>query len=166
MAGHASHGAQSTHALHDLVESRALAVRAVLPEPGDAGKDHAWVQAAQAFIREPQPLLHYGTEVLHHHVRAAHQRGQDFGAFGRLQVQAEAALVAMQVLFIRAPAPPGDRSAVTRWRRFDADDIGPPVRQQPNGNRASAGNGKIQDGVAGQRCVVSHRSSSCIRGCR
>ena len=133
--GLTGHRHQAAQALHDLIDAGSIGVGAVLAEAGDAGQDDARVDATQPFVAEAEALLDGGAEVLHHHVAARHQPVEHGAAARALQVDAEAALVAVQVLLV-GTVTAAERAALAAFRRLlDADDVGAPVGQQAHGRR-------------------------------
>ena len=150
MPGFAGDRHQAAHALHDLVDAGARRVRAVLTEARDGCQDDARVDRLQLLVGEAEALLHRGAEIFHHDVGAGDQPGQHFGAGRRLQIEAQAALVAMQVLLVGAVAAPGDAADLAVGRRVDADHVGAPVGQQAHGGGPGAGDREVEHGVARQ----------------
>ena len=61
---------QPAHALRDLVEARAVAIRPALPETGDAGVDQARVDRLQRLVVDAKAGFHVGPVVLDHDIRA------------------------------------------------------------------------------------------------
>ena len=83
-------------ALGDLVVARAAALGPVVPEPGDREDDQPRVDLVQPLVREAEPVQHAGAEVLHQHVGAGHQPGQELPALLGLQVGGHRLLVAVR----------------------------------------------------------------------
>ena len=144
---------QPAHALHDLIDARTIAVWPVLAEAGDAREDDARVDLSQLRVIDAEARLHVGAKVLHHDVGARDQPTKQCRAVGVLQVDAHAALVAMQVLVVGAVASAGHRAAgrVPPRRRLDLDDVRAPIRQQPHRGRTGASDGQIEHDIARQR---------------
>jgi hypothetical protein len=68
-----------------------------------------------------------------------HEPQQDVASLGLLQVEAQAALVAVEVLEIRPVTCPARRVAWLKLsRHFDLDDIGTPVSKLPDAGWARA----------------------------
>ncbi len=59
---------QSTHALRDLVDARALTVGTVLAEARDAAIDETLVDRPQRLIIDAETMLHVGAVILDHDV--------------------------------------------------------------------------------------------------
>ena len=88
--------------------------------------DDARVDLRERLVVDAEAVLHVGPEVLDHHVGLLDQAQEDREAFRRLQVERDAALVAVQVLEVRpSRGPPG--LAAPPLRRLDLDDVGAPV---------------------------------------
>src|SRR5690606_13810770 len=68
---------------------------------------------------------------------------EDIAAFGGLEVEREAALVAVEVPEIGAVA--GAAEAGIAGGRFDLDDVGPPVGELAHAGGAGADAGEIED---------------------
>ena len=112
--------------------------------------------ALQALVVDAEPVLHVRPEILDQHVGLLDEALEHGAPFGRLQVERQAALVAMQVLEIRrrARGPPGESVALERRRRLDLDDVGAPIGELPHGRRAGADPRQIEHEKArqGPRC--------------
>ena len=89
------------HPLRDLVESRTVAVRPVLPKAGDAGINDPRIDRLQALVIHPEAELHVRPVVLHHHISLSDEALHHRQPVRRLQVQGQTALVAVQVLKVR-----------------------------------------------------------------
>ena len=146
---------QAAHALGDLVEARPVAVGAVLAEAGQADVDEARVDGAQRFVVEAEPVLHVGPIVLDQHVGAFRHLLENGDALGLLEVERDAALVAVQVEEVRALARAAHhRVLVAVLRHLDLDDVGAPVGELARGGRAGAGPRQIDHLEAGQRSLA------------
>ena len=106
LAGQTGDRHQAAHALGDLVEARTVGIGAVLAEAGQAHVDEPRIDRAQRLVVDAEPLLHVGPVVLDQHVGGGRQLLQDRDALGRLEVERDAALVAVQVEEIGAVARP------------------------------------------------------------
>src|SRR5215472_5914381 len=142
---------QTAHALGDLVDSRPLGVGPTLAKPGDAAIDDARVDRLDRLVIDAEPVFDLRAEILDDDVSLFRQLEEDRFALLRLQVQGQAALVAMQVLEIEAiAAGAGDiASRLTRW--LDLDHIGAPIGELTNRRRTGTGMTQIEDGKAGER---------------
>jgi hypothetical protein len=156
-AGYADHAAFS---LHDQIERRAVAVRAVLAEAGDRAVDDLRITVTRARVVDPQLLHGADPQVLQHHVRPIEQPEEDRPALRVLQVDRDALLVAVKVDEVgrfpldaasrtvvpfveRRPPRPGH---VARAGRFDLDDFRAVVRQHRRREGPGQRVGKIEDG--------------------
>ena len=123
----------------DFVEARPLAVGAGLSISGDARVNDARIDRTQILVADLEPRLHVGSEILDHHVGLLRQPKECLAPLLRLQVERDAALVAMQVLEIARMARAADRIArLEPFRRFDLDHVGAPVRELAHAGRARA----------------------------
>ena len=95
---------QPAHALRDLVEARAHAIRPFLAVARDARVDEARIHRRHRFVADAEPVLHVRAVVLDQHVGLRGHLLQDRDAVGRLEVERHAALVAVHVLEVAAVA--------------------------------------------------------------
>src|SRR5712672_2514606 len=147
LAGQAGDRHQPAHALGDLVEARPRRIGAALAEARDAAIDDARIDLAQILVVDAEPLLHVRPEILHHHVVLLDQPPEHREPLGRLQVQRDAALVAVQVLEIRPLARAARRlAALELRRRLDLDHVGAPVGELTHAGRPRANPGEVEDG--------------------
>ena len=143
---------QPAHALRDLIEARALAIRPVLPVSRDAGIDDARIDRAQFLVADFQAMLHVGPEILDHHIGRLRHAQERVAAGFRFQVECDAALVAMQVLEIAGMARAADRVAgLEPLRGLDLDHVGAPIRELAHAGRPRTHAGKIENGETGER---------------
>ena len=140
---------QPAHALRDLVEARPVAIRAVLPEARYAAIDEPRVERLQGFVVDTEPEFHVRAIVLDHDIHRLDQPVEDRAAVRFLEVERQAALVAMQVLEIRAVAVA--RHVVALARHLDLDDVGAPISQMPGAGGSGARARQIQHLEAGKR---------------
>ena len=126
LTGKAGHRHQAAETLRDLIDAGAIAVRPVLSESRDAAVDDPRVDRAHRVVVDAEAVLDVGAEVLDHDVGTPRQREEDLAAARVLQVERDAALVAVQVLEVGAvAAAAGD--VVVGAGRLDADHLGAPV---------------------------------------
>ena len=142
---------QAAHALGDLVDARAIAVRAGLAETRDAAVDDAWVEHTEGLVVDAQALFHARTIVLDHDVRGLREALEDRHALGISQVQRHAALVAVQILEIEAVTIATHPVARTPAGHLDLDGLRTPVDQLADAGGAGPGAREVEDFVAGQR---------------
>src|SRR4029077_9468206 len=96
---------QPAHALGDLVDARPLGVRPALAEPGNAAVDDARIDLLDRLVIDAEPKFYLRAEILDDDVGLLRQLEEDRLAFLGLQVEGQAAFVAMQFLEIEALAP-------------------------------------------------------------
>ena len=134
-AGLAHHAHGAAAGLGDQVQAGAHGPGAGLAEARDAGIDQARVDGLQRGVVDLQPRSHAGAIVLDEHVGAAHQFVEGFKPLRVLQVDLDAALVAVQreeaaaVLALEFEAH-GAAGLITHARCFDLDHVGAHVAQQ------------------------------------
>src|SRR5688572_16276762 len=100
--------------LRHRVVSREVALRAVLSVPADRAVHQARIQAAGLLDAEAELVEAARPEVLDEHVGAFEKALQYVSPFGALQVDGEAALVAIDADEIGAPAIADERSPGAR----------------------------------------------------
>ena len=97
------------------------------------------LRCLNGFEIDAEPLGDAGPHVLDDDVGLFGEPHQDLAAFVGLQVQRDRALVAMQVLEVRAVAPSDQLVGVgIGGRRLDPDHVGAPIRQRADAGRAGA----------------------------
>src|SRR5581483_4442242 len=134
-AGRAGDAHESAHTLGDLVDARALPVRAVLAEARDRAHHDARVDLPQRLVVDLQPVLHVGAEVLDDDVGLLDEPVEDPPAGVGLQVDRDRPLVAVEVLAVEVREAGVHRAL---GRADDLDHLGAEVRQHPHGGRAGA----------------------------
>ena len=97
-----------------------------------------------------------GAEVLDDDVGRGDQLAKHRGAARVLEIEAQAALVAVQVLLVRRLRRRAGAAAAGPARRSIADHAGAPVGEQSHRRRAGARDGEIEHRVAGERQRVRH----------
>ena len=136
---------QAAHALRNLVEARAQAIRSVLAVAGDAGIDQARIDRGHRLVADAKPVFDIGTVVFHQHVGARRQLLQDRDAFGRLEVQRHATLVAMHVLEVTVLARTADTFAFVQCGgHLDLDHLRAPIGELTDRGRPGAHAGQIE----------------------
>jgi hypothetical protein len=123
----AGHVGQAAHHLHHLVERGAVLVGAG-QEALVADVDQPLVVLRERGVVEPEPGQRAGLEVLCHDVGRQRQPARRGGTLGRLQVDADALLVAVEQ---REEAGAGTEqpARVVAVHRLDLDDLGAEVGQ-------------------------------------
>src|SRR5919109_3674441 len=76
---------------------RAVAIGAVLAKATERAVDQAWIEATQGCIIGVESLHHAWSKTFDQHIGSRRQLVQDTLPLGGLQVQAEAALVAVHI---------------------------------------------------------------------
>ena len=123
----------------------------VLAEPGDAAIDDARIDLAQALIVDAELGLDVGAEVLDHDVGLRGEALEHLEALRVLQVERHRALVAVQILEVRAMARAARLLAGrVLQQRIDLDDIGAPVGELPHAGRPRTDAGEVEHGEAGK----------------
>jgi hypothetical protein len=131
---------ETGHALHDLVVARAVPVGALLTETGDARVDEPGVLGRERLVVHAQAMLDVGAIVLDHDVRSGGQALDDGHPSRILQVDRDAALVAVQVRGIEE-----DPLAPFPTRPLHPDHIGPEVGQDLGAGGPGANRGQVED---------------------
>ncbi len=162
--------------LHRTVGRGLLRRRAVGAEPGDRAVDEPRVGRREVFVRDAQSRRDPGPEVLQQHVRRDDEVAQHLPAGVGLQVEHDAAPVAMQcdVELRRRVTPvhrlPGSRRITTR--RLHPHDVGTEIGERARGDRARQERGEVDDAHTVERpCGGGHvgerwrraNSSTCAR---
>ena len=134
-AGVSGHAHDARHRLRDQVESRPRRPRTGLAEARDAGVHQARIDFAQCRVIDLQARCDARPVVLHQDVGAANELVEDLAARGALQVDFDAALVAVErqeAAAVRALEAKTHRTArlVALAGRLDLDDVGAHVAEQ------------------------------------
>ena len=155
----AGHAHQAAHALHGVVITSAVAVRAGLAKTGHAAIDQTGVERQQAGCIQPIAGHVADFEVLNEHIAMGHQLAHQSLAFGLGNVAGDGALVAVgaQVISRISGVFPLDicqegwapaAGVVTQARLFNLDDIGPQVGQGLGAPRPGQHTGEIKNADA------------------
>jgi len=131
-----------------LVDLQVFVVVAV-GEALDRGQDHARVQLQDAFPGEAHAVERAGAEVLDHHVGDLDQLFQHFLAFGRLGVQRQRTLVAVELGEVERVGV-GDVAQlvardIARTRAFDLDHVGAEPGQHLGAGGTGLDMGEVDD---------------------
>src|SRR5205823_10528228 len=138
--------------LRDLIDARAVAIRPVLSEPGDARVYEPRVDLAERRIIDPEAGLHVGPEVLDDDVRLGSQPPEDVESGARLQIQRDAPLVAVHVLEVGTVAWTAKRiGGLEVLGNFNLDDVRAPIRQLADARRSGAHAAQVEDCEARER---------------
>ena len=155
LARHPRHVRQSAHHLHDLVQRHPMLIRP-RQEPLATAIDQPRVLRPQRLIGQPQLVQRPRPEVLDQHVGLRQQPPRDPQPLPALQVERQAALVAVQhgeEPGPRALQPPRVVAAglprLVRW--LDLDDVGAQIRQRQAAGRAHHHVHELDDAQPPQR---------------
>ena len=145
-------------ALRDVLVDLAVLVRTGT-ETLDRGHDHLRIDALDLLPGKSHAVEHAGAEILHQHVAALHQRGQDFLALRVLGVERDRALVVVehgeiQAVDIRDVLQLAARD-VADAGALDLDHVGAEPCQQLRAGRPGLDVGEIENANALQR--LGHR---------
>jgi hypothetical protein len=141
---HAGDRHQPAHALRDLIDAGAALIGPVLAKAGDAAVDGARVDLPDRVVIDTEPVLDGRLEVLDHDIGLLGQFHEDRQPFLALQVQRDRALVAVQVLEIRAVAAAAGRVSLLP-RRLDLDHVGTPIGKLAHCRRPGAVRGQVEN---------------------
>ena len=145
---------QPAHALRDLIDAGPVAIGPVLAEARDAGIDEPLVDRLQRLVIDAEAELDVGAVILDQDVGALDQAAEDGEAVGMLQVDRDAALVAVEVLEIgivaRGEIGLGAGVGIA-LAHLDLDDAGAPIGELARAGGAGARPRQVEDGEALQR---------------
>ena len=134
-------------------------VGAVMAEAGDGGIDDGRIDLAQFLIAQAQAVHNAGTVILQNHVALGHQLAEHLFTGLALEVQDDAALVAVEVHIIGAFAVDNGEVAagvIALAGTLDLDDLGAQIRQHHAAVRSGKHAGQIQHLHAGQQTFMLH----------
>jgi hypothetical protein len=146
---------QARFALHHEVVARARGLGAGAVVARDRAVDEARVLLAQLLVAQAQLVDAAELEVLDHHVALLRKVARDLLAFGRLQVERDRALVAVDAVEVgglglaHAQAPVA--RVVAAARVLDLDHLGAHVGQHHAAPGARQDAGQVEDAHAGKR---------------
>ena len=144
--------------LDDRVDDRTVGVRTGGSVPADRHVDHARVARLDVVVAEAEPVHDAGPEVLHHHIGARHELGDQAAPLVGGRVDADPPLPPVVVQQQRAEAPARERAQpedVAQPRRLDLHDVGALLRQHHRGQRPRRQLAQIDDPHPLQR--LAHR---------
>ena len=157
-------GVQRRHAaeaLDQIVIGRIFLRRAALAKAGGTGMDDARVAGGHGGIAKPEPVRGTDAHVVHEHIRTLDQPPQRVHRRLALQVQHDAALVAVQIGEIRPHATGAAGPDLARGVAagdFDLDDIGAEIAQPLGAERPQHNGRQVDYPDPGQR-ATSRRST-------
>ena len=167
--GVAVHRPQPAGRLPAVVVGGLARARAVLAEPGDRRVDERGVLLAQRLVAHAELVHRARAEVLDHDVRAPHQLAQELLALGRLEVERDAELVAVELGEEAAEAPVAladERREVPRVvglvRVLDLDHGRAEVAEHHRAVRAGDDARDVQDGHPAQRPLPVRRAFDAV----
>jgi len=134
-------------------------VGAVVAEAGDGGIDDGRIDLAQLLIAQAQAVHNAGTVILQNHVALGHQLAEHLFTGLALEVQDDAALVAVEVHIIGAFAVDNGKVAagvIALAGTLDLDDLGAQICQHHAAVRGGKHAGQIQHLHAGQQTFMLH----------
>jgi hypothetical protein len=144
--------------LDQVVEGARRRIAAALAEAEGADIDDARVQLSHRFVVEPEPLHRLRPDVVDQGIGALRELQQRLLAGRLLQVEHDAALVAVQVeeqrAGARATAGAGGAQHVAAGR-LDLDHVGTEVRQHLGRRRSHDDFGDVDDAQAGERPALA-----------
>ena len=145
---------QARRRLDHVVVGGAVGVGPTGPEPVGDAVDQARMASPEGGGVEPEPFEGRAAHVRHHHVGAGHQLRCGGRSLGLLEVESDAALVALQVEGEAVHPRRAGRWAVAgalRRQRLDADDVGAVVGQHPGRHGAHEDRGEVDQANAVER---------------
>src|SRR5439155_21947868 len=155
-AGYAGDAHRARGRLRDRLEAFETAIRAVGAEALDRGVNGARVEFLHRVVAEPQSLHDAGAEILGDDIAFLDQAAGDFLPLRGLQVDDDAALVAVEqqeekAVELGIVAVPQLAGAVAALRVLDLDHIGAEPGQHLRARRAGLVMGEIDDANAVER---------------
>ena len=139
---------QPAHALGDLIEAGAIGVRPGLSESGDARIDELGIDLGERLVVDPEPAFHIWPIVLNHHVGLLHHPLEGRDTCRRLEIDRDAALVAVEIGKIRPVARPAHVGRLDVLGRLDLDHVRAPVGELAHACRPGAHAREVENGEA------------------
>jgi len=90
--------------MHDGGIGRLVGTRPRLPEAGDRAVDELGASLRQVGVIETEPLHHAGPKVLQYDIARSHKIGGDRTTLGRLEINSETSLAAIEMTEVGAVA--------------------------------------------------------------
>jgi hypothetical protein len=124
--------------LRDIVVAGVMGARPLWSKHAAGGEDQRRIDGLEVFVADAEPLHRAGAEVFSHDIDGARQTKHHSAAVGLAQVQAEAALVAVQRLEVGTEAVLVDTqpAAGVAARLLNFDHVRAQVSEQQRGPRA------------------------------
>ena len=154
---------------HHIAPERASPVRANagLVESGPLGAvagrravDDGRVDLFQIVVADAQPFGDALAKILDEHIRLGGELAHDLAALGVLEVERDAALVAIHALEVgvdalrqvgQHAADPAELPSMVAIQRLDLDDLGAQVSQHHGGHRPELPHRPVNNTYSGQR---------------
>ena len=149
----AGHRHQAGHRLDHEIEAAAAGIGSGLAEARDRAQHQPGIARVQGIPTQAQPLHHAGTEILQHDVGTVDQLPEDFQIGRILEIEPDAALVAVPQHEGRALALDEGRRAAhgIALRAFDLDDVGAEVAELHAAERARQVRRQVENHQAVER---------------
>jgi hypothetical protein len=169
-SGFAGDGHQAGKALRDQVEAAFVRIRAVTAVSGHRAVDQAGVDFLEDVVAQPQPFQGAAAVVLGQDVGLLHHGQQDLASLRMLQVEGDAALVAVQDHERRRHAVHARLAVAARivaaGELFDLDHVGAHIGQHHAARGAGHDLREFEHAHAGQRTGMGSGVCAChgIRG--
>ena len=131
-------------------------VRPGLPVAADAAQHHARIAGCEGGVTEAEALHDPGAKALDHHVRGLHEAQEKSAPLVVLEIQTQAALVAVDQLIEPARiAPHGTHGArvIAGTGVLHLDHLGAVVSQVLGGERTGKQPCEVENAHAGERCA-------------
>ena len=165
----AGDGHDASHGLRHHIEGRPVHIggspRAMIAEAEQGAVNQPGIDRFQRFIAQTEPVHDAGAEILDHRIGASDQLQEGFAPQRRLQVEADAPLVAVHALKIATQHPRAvvgtKRAGLTRhvpFRRLDLHDIRAMVGQHHRAIGACEHLGEVDHPDVAQRAEFRRRS--------
>ena len=146
--------------LDDEVVARAVRLGAGLAEAGDRAVHEPRVQPGERLVPEAELVHRSRPEVLEEHVALARERLKDLASLGRLEVQGDALLVAVDRHEVRRLALDERRPAarvVALAGLLDLDDLGAHVTEHHGAEGTGEDAGEVENADTGEgRLTLRH----------
>jgi hypothetical protein len=144
--------------LRDLINAGPGRVRSVLTEARNAAIDDTRIDLRNDIVIDLESMLDVRAIVFDHNIGAFGELEEDSSSLFALQIERHAALVAVQVLIVRALAIGADGITLGAARRFNLDDLRAPVGKLTSAGWPRAMERQIKHGYASERQL---RHCSC-----
>ena len=140
---------QTAHCLGNNIVPRALGIAAITAESGNCRIDQSGIQLFQFVVSQSQFIHNAGAVVFQYDVGFCSQFAENFFSFLALEVQSNAAFIAVEVAVIEAftvDIRAVCTGIVAAAGKFDFDNICTKVSQHRAAVRACNNTGQVEDG--------------------